>query len=116
MKSASETNPRVIVVDGDMDALAIKQLRSEFENVLENDDHDVSVDMTHVEFIDSSGIGALVFLFKRLTAVGRALDIRGVHGQPRDLFSLLRIGKTIPVQVTEGNEAVEGAMHAAEAR
>lgn len=116
MKSAPDTNPTVIVVDGDMDALAIKQLRSEFENVAENDDRDVSVDMSQVEFIDSSGIGALVFLFKRLTAAGRALDIRGVHGQPRDLFSLLRIGKTIPVQVTGDGEGMEGAVHAVQAR
>lgn len=115
MKPASDTNPRVISVDGDMDALAIKQLRSEFENVVENDDRDVCVDMTRVEFIDSSGIGALVFLFKRLTAVGRGLDIRGVHGQPRDLFSLLRIGKAIPVQVTDGDEDMEGSAHAVEA-
>jgi len=99
MNQISTSEPRVIVIDDDMDALTVRQLRTEFEDAVENDDRNVTVDVTKVGFIDSSGIGALVFLFKRLAAVGRTLEIKGVQGQPRDLFKFLRIDKTISVQM-----------------
>ncbi|PHS79036.1 MAG: anti-anti-sigma factor [Rhodospirillaceae bacterium] len=101
MKSEDQTAPHMISIDGDMDALTIKQLRSQFEDVVENKTCNVIIDLHKVEFIDSSGIGALVFLFKRLTAANRSLLIKGVHGQPGDIFSFLRIDKTIPTQMSD---------------
>jgi len=99
MKPEDQSSPHVIAINGDMDALTIKKLRSQFEDVVENKTCNVIVDIQKVEFIDSSGIGALVFLFKRLTAAHRSLLIKGVHGQPGELFAFLRIDKTIPTQL-----------------
>jgi anti-anti-sigma factor len=102
MNHISKSEQHVIVINDDMDAQAARKLRSEFENAVEKDDRNVTIDINKVDFIDSSGIGALVFLFKRLTAVDRTLVIKGVHGQPRDLFEFLRIDKTISVQMAGG--------------
>ena len=40
---------------------------------------------------NSSGIGAIVFLFKRLSARERKLSIMNVQGQPLRLFVQLRL-------------------------
>lgn len=99
MNTFKKHNAPSITIEGDMDALTIKQLRNQFEEIIVNENGNVTVDISKVEFIDSSGIGALVFLYKRLTATGRSMLIKGVHGQPGDLFAFLRIDKTIPTQI-----------------
>ncbi len=44
---------------------------------------DVALDVSKVTFIDSSGVGGLVFLYKRLNAKGCKLELSGLAGQPR---------------------------------
>lgn len=51
---------------------------------------DVVLDMTDVSSIDGAGIGALAYLFRRLTAEGANLRIRGVSGKAR--LHLLKLG------------------------
>jgi len=110
MASTVNSEENTILVDEDMDALSINHLRTNFEDVLDGKAGSVVIDMSSVNFIDSSGIGALVFLFKRLTAAGRLLKIVGVHGQPADLFNVLRIDKTISVSFSDKtNKPVGGA-------
>lgn len=56
---------------------------------------DVILDFSSVEFIDSSGVGALVFLFKRLWAHGHTLRIVGAHGQPLRLIQHLALDRLL---------------------
>ena len=88
----------VIELSGEMDALGAVEIRPVLEEAVDQDQSEnVSLDLSSVTFLDSSGIGAIVFLYKRLKAVGRKLEISGVRGQPRELMELLRIHKAIPV-------------------
>jgi anti-anti-sigma factor len=77
-------------IDTDMDAERVSALRAEFETLAEAGE-DVALDLGRVRFIDSSGIGAIVFLFKRLSARERKLSIMNVQGQPLRLFVQLRL-------------------------
>ena len=43
--------------------------------------------------VDSSGIGALVSLYKRVRAQGGNVVIKGVRDQPLAIFRLLRLDK-----------------------
>lgn len=83
--------------DGAFDAAAAAAARPQLDQLVEGN-ADVLVDLSAVEFIDSSGIGAIVFLFKRLTAKGRQLRLSGVHGQPLQLMEFLRIPRVIPFE------------------
>jgi anti-anti-sigma factor len=87
----------VVVLDGDFDALGAGAVRSSFEELVTDGGTDVVVDMSGVRFMDSSGIGALVYLYKRLVAAGRGLELVGLDGQPLELVNLLRVDKAIPV-------------------
>lgn len=77
-------------IEHDMDAERVTVLRAEFE-ALSLGDEDIAIDMDRVRFIDSSGVGALVFLFKRLRARDRNLLLLNAKGQPRRLFVQLRL-------------------------
>ena len=87
-----------IALQGEFDALACKQIRPEFE-LIANDNHrkNVILDLSNVTFLDSSGIGAIVFLFKRIRVQGYELTLSNVQGQPKELITLLRIDSAISV-------------------
>ncbi len=94
----------VVKLCGEMDALGCTKIRTELERITDTENTNVSLDLSQVSFLDSSGIGAIVFLYKRLKAQGRTLIIVGVQGQPQELMKLLRIDSAIPVSVMPVNE------------
>ena len=73
----------------------VNEVRGCFDHLIEKCDGDVLVDMTKVNELDSSGIGALVFLYKRLKMNKRNLGLLGVNGKPGELLNMLRINQTI---------------------
>lgn len=85
----------VITVSGEFDALAVKKLEPIMEP-LPGEYKNILLDLREISFIDSTGIGAIVFIFKRLQGHDATLRLICGDGQPRDLLSLLRIDRTIP--------------------
>lgn len=84
------------VINDSFDALAVEILRPQLDELVQ-DDSDVVLNIENVNFIDSSGIGAIVFLFKRLRTLKQSLSIIGAHGQPLELMKHLRVDQTISV-------------------
>jgi len=87
----------VVKLCGEMDALGCTKIRPGLEQIAGTEHSNVALDLSQVSFLDSSGIGAIVFLYKRLKAQERTLVIVGVQGQPQELMKLLRIDSAIPV-------------------
>lgn len=85
---------RLVHIGEDMDAAAMTRLKPVFEDLALGSE-DVTLDLTGVDFVDSSGIGGLVFLYKRLRVSGRKLRLRGVVGQPLQLITHLRLADLI---------------------
>ena len=85
----------IVVLDEELDAQEVATLQPQLQSLVERPSGDIVVDMTAVTFIDSSGVGALVFLYKRLVAQGRDMILVGLQGQPKDMLRLLRIDKTV---------------------
>jgi anti-anti-sigma factor len=80
-------------IDGHFDAGYLGQFRERIDSLAEATG-DVMLDLSRVTFVDSTGIGALVILHKRLVARGHRLKVSGLRGQPLQLFVNLKL---IPV-------------------
>ena len=78
-------------ISGELDALSATELRPLLDRVVEEKRHDVSVDLSQLRLVDSSGVGALVSLFKRVRAGGGNVTFTGVTAQPLVIFKLLRL-------------------------
>jgi len=91
-------NKLTIKLAGEMDALGCSQIRPNLEQITQQNQSHIIIDINNVNFIDSSGIGAIVFLFKRLKEQSRTMEIIGVQGQPKELMLLLRMDSAIPLQ------------------
>lgn len=93
----STDNNLLILLTGEMDANGCSKIRPDLEAITQQQESHIVLDISGISFIDSSGIGAIVFLFKRLKEQQRSMGIIGVQGQPQELMTLLRIGSAIPL-------------------
>ena len=87
-------NDFVIELHDEFDADVVKTIREDLETYSRLSTN-ILIDVKHVSFIDSSGIGAIVFLYKRMVAKGYAVYVIGLSKQPLELFQLLFLDKTI---------------------
>ena len=56
----------------------------------------ITVDLSALRLIDSSGVGVLVSLFKRIRASGGEVRLEGLRDQPLAIFKLLRLDRVFP--------------------
>ena len=113
-ESTSTSNEDIMIkLQGEMDAQGCTCLRPELEQIANSKlKHNVILNLGQVSFLDSSGVGVIVFLYKRLKVQGRKLEIVGVQGQPRELMELLRIDKVIPVSMDSPTNTATQLYHA----
>lgn len=90
----------ILQLTGPLDIEAVEHARESFKALTERVKKGLVVDMSGVTFMDSSGVGALVFMYKRLTAEHRTLHLVGLNNQPLKLVQLLRINRTIPTHTS----------------
>ena len=82
-------------IEGSLDAISTPELRSLIETLVAEKRPEVVVDLSALRLIDSSGVGALVALFKRIRAQGGKVIITGLRDQPLAIFKLLRLDKVL---------------------
>ncbi len=80
-----------IRVRGELDALSAPELRPLFDELVDSERRDITVDLSDLRLVDSSGVGALVSLYKRVRALGGQVHFSGVTAQPLVIFGLLRL-------------------------
>ena len=78
-------------IRGELDALSAPELRPALDRLVDQRTPDVAVDLSELRLIDSSGVGALVSLYKRVRANGGTVRFTGVTAQPLVIFKLLRL-------------------------
>jgi anti-sigma B factor antagonist len=67
---------RVIAVSGEADLSSCDPLRRALDEVIGDGAERVELDFTHLDFIDSTGIGVLVAALKRMQAKGGDIALR----------------------------------------
>jgi anti-anti-sigma factor len=96
-----------IGLSGALDAVGTLEAQEVARRVVRSTAKTVTLDLTHLAFVDPSGIGLIVFLFKRLRASGRSLEILGVHGQPARLLRQLKLHRPLNITFLPERAAVD---------
>lgn len=74
--------------EGDVDMHVAPQLRKIFHKVLEDVPSHITVDLSDVPFMDSSGIATIVEVLKLSRQQGGSLRIEGCQETVRDTFDI----------------------------
>jgi anti-sigma B factor antagonist len=90
-------NETVLAIEGTLDAVTAPELRSVVDDLVNERRQEVTLELAQLRLIDSSGVGVIVSLFKRIRANGGQVRITGLRDQPRAIFRLLRLDRVFPV-------------------
>ena len=89
-RTTTETS---VVVRGSLDINTAPQLAEEIDRIVATKPAKVTVDLSALDLIDSSGVAALVKLYKGVRGVHGTIAIIGARDQPMAIFKLLRMDK-----------------------
>jgi anti-sigma B factor antagonist len=92
-----EGDETTLTIDGTLDAVTAPDLRAVVDQLVNDKRKSVTLELSSLRLIDSSGVGVIVSLFKRIRANGGQVKIVGLRDQPRAIFRLLRLDRVFPV-------------------
>jgi anti-sigma B factor antagonist len=78
-------------IDGVLDALTVRDVQGTIDAVVADRPRRVVVDLEKLRLIDSSGVGILVSLFKRVKANGGTVVVTKAREQPLAVLKLLKL-------------------------
>ena len=93
-RSATETT---LTIRGSLDINTAPALAEEIDRIVATKPPKVAVDLASLDLIDSSGVAALVKLYKGIRSAGGTIAINGARDQPLAIFKLLRMDKVFNI-------------------
>ena len=83
----------ILTLKGNLDALTAPELRPTIDELVASRKIKVVFNLGELTLIDSSGVGAIVSLFKRVRMLGGDVKIACLANQPKEIFRLLRLDR-----------------------
>jgi len=88
-----EKRQEIILNVKKFDVSNMQEIKKEIQERLKRNLKDVSVNLSSVEFIDSSGLSVLIAIFKQLKSVDKELTLCGLQEQPMELLEITQLHK-----------------------
>jgi len=77
-----------VVVNGDIEMMTIKNFKEKLFEIGYNTDKNIEIDLSNVNYIDSSGVGVLISLLKLQKKKGKTLNINKVSTKVLNVLKL----------------------------
>lgn len=92
-----EGTARTVKLGGECDISSAPQLREVLRPLVPPDVTQLTVDVSGLDFIDSTGLGVIVGALRRLREAGGDLTMSGAQGAVRRVLEVTRLDKAIPL-------------------
>ena len=86
---------RTYALKGRFDAHQVPQFKARVEPLKD----DVTLDFAEVGFVDSTGLAALVSLYKQAKGAGHRLNIVNIQDQVRVIFEITQLHQVLPLEL-----------------
>jgi anti-anti-sigma factor len=97
----SREGERVVLrLDGELDLASVPLLESELEGATQDDPATIVLDLRGLEFIDSTGLRAILLLDKRSTERGATLALVRGSPQVQRLMTMTRVDEHLKIIAT----------------
>jgi anti-sigma B factor antagonist len=93
-------NCAVLAVTGELDVATAPQLRQEAVRLATSGRIHLVIDLSRVDFLDSTGLGVIVGVLKRVRTHGGGLAVAGAENHVRKVFDITRISDIVPMFAT----------------
>lgn len=86
----------VVSVTGELDVATAPRLRQEAVRLVSGGQVDVILDLGGVDFLDSTGLGVIIGILKRVRSHGGELVVVGLAPRVRKVFEMTRVIEILP--------------------
>lgn len=93
----------LVTSEGDLDINSSPELRESVIEVLKKAPQEVIFDFTNLNYLDSTGLGALMAIYKVAQAGGFSIHIRKAKKNVRKLFAITELDKEFIMEDRDGN-------------
>jgi anti-sigma B factor antagonist len=95
IRSDREGATLTLTLAGELDGLSGARFRAAIEEAQDSDAAAIVLDLTQVEFVDSSGLVALLMAARRSEREGTRLQVRAGSGEVRQLLEMTSMDKKL---------------------
>ena len=88
IKIEKNSDPMNIAITGDIEMMTIKDLKTKLLDIGSSEDKDIELDLSGVNYIDSSGIGVLISLLKIQKSKGKYFKITKISPKVSNVLKL----------------------------
>jgi len=92
-----ENEAEIIVSETSLIGLSVENLKKDALELIEDGFKTLTINLEKTNYIDSSGIGKLLFINKKAISKGTLLRINSISPTLLDFFESLSIDKIIPI-------------------
>jgi anti-sigma B factor antagonist len=91
-------------VAGELDILSVGQVFPVLDQLLRGPQRRWRLDLSQLRMLDSSGVGAIIYAFRKLRERHGVMTIDGATDQPLSVLRLMRLDKVIERSASESVE------------
>ncbi len=107
--TGSANNYTVVAVAGEIDIFTAPQLREKLVELTEAGEHRIVVDLLRVDFLDSTALGVLVGIHRRISPEGGALNLVCTKPHILKMFRISGLDQTFPISSSVDEATSDGA-------
>ncbi len=103
----------LVKIQGEVSGDASQNLLSELESVEKSSPLAIILDLSRVEYMDSSGVGVLIRIFKRMREKNAGFAIVGLNRKLSEVFEVTRLDRVFDFYASlRDYESMRAAAHA----
>lgn len=95
----------VAYVSGEVDVYTASKLKETLNPLAEQENKDLYVDLSNVDYIDSTGLGIFIGTLKLTEKSGSHLKLRGLNDRVLRLFEITGLNEVIEIDTDKREEA-----------
>jgi len=100
LKIRKSSDIYIVDVDGELDLYNSYKLKELIMKMLEKKIQKIIINLENVEYIDSSGIGALIYICSTIKKLGLKLYITNIRGSVKKVIELTKLMGYFPITST----------------
>lgn len=96
-KITQDANDVIMALNGELDVFTAPEAKDKMIDILKKGNINLVLDLTEVEFVDSTGLGVFISAFKHANTTGSRLALKNPSDRIKKLLDLTGISKIITV-------------------
>ncbi|HHU63834.1 MAG TPA: STAS domain-containing protein [Clostridiales bacterium] len=94
-----DSNTWVVKLSGEVDIYNSSQLKNQIDKLIDQRSGNITLDCTNLTYIDSTGLGVLIGILKRVKEYGGKINIRNLKPYIKKIFVITELDKVFSIEV-----------------